>query len=141
MRDDELEKLLRSISTHDPKLKVHGVVKTPDVEGKITPKGEVLPDGVKESELPPPLLGEPREVDVTRVRWRFEDDPVPDEHAPMKEPQKKIYRDDIARFKKAGIKAPYKKLAGLINHIPIGKVTDEMIRALKQRLQRSSRAK
>lgn len=140
MRDDDLEKLLRSISTLNPALRVHGVVKTPNVEGKLTPKGEVLPGGVKESELPPPLLGERREVDVTRVRWQFED-PVPDEHAPMKEPQKRIYRNDIARYKALRIKAPYKKLVGLIKRIRIHEVTDEMVKALKQRLQRSSRAK
>jgi len=66
MRDDELEKLLRSFSTYTPNRKVHGVVKTPNVEGKISKDGKVLPGGVSESELPPPVLGEPRVVQSAR---------------------------------------------------------------------------
>jgi hypothetical protein len=142
----ELKALLESISTHDPNLKVRGVVKTPTcdqegkpIEGRLLPDGEVQ-GGVKESELPSPLLGKHKVMNLLRIRWQL-DPAVQGEHAPMKEPQKAIYRNDIARFRKAGIKALYKKLAGLINYIPIGKVTDDMVRALKQRLQRSSRAK
>ena len=36
MTDDELEKLLKLISTPNPALRVHGVVKTPNVEGKLS---------------------------------------------------------------------------------------------------------
>jgi hypothetical protein len=189
----ELEALLKSISTPDPTLRVRGVVKTPDIEGKLSKDGKVLPGGVKESELPPPLLGEPRVVQsarpavipflVTRagVQQRglpiFLDNPALDEEGkrqvyavllqiPWLAPeiskaiaehrlgrsverskrltaklQKAIYRDDIARYKKAKVKAPYKKLAGLIGKIPFREVTDEMVKALKMRLYRSGRTK
>jgi hypothetical protein len=140
MTDDELEKLLESISTANPALRVRGVVKTPNVEGKLSKGGEVLPGGVSESELPPPLLGKPKaRVNLLRIPWYRSS--VQDKNAPMTEPQKKIYLDDIERYKKANIKAPYKKLVSLINSIPVREVTNAMVKTLKMRLRRRSRAK